>query len=252
VRQGKAEAATLVEDIQDQLAELELAQPELQDLHRRAQEAGGPQAAQAAGTLAAARQQAAMVRRLLPGVIEARHRLGEATQRLQARADAFRARQEVLKASYAAASGSLAAREAMAALSTPSDDGGPQQEDNDEAISAAEARLADITAQMERELGQEAWPEGLMDLRPGAPVRSDIRILFAVEPAGTALLIAVLEGLDVVEDQYPEAVMASADVLRRVRAGQAPEAAAHAYDDARSFLEEFYPGNADHADSSAR
>jgi hypothetical protein len=37
-----------------------------------------------------------------------------------------------------------------------------------------------------------------------------------------------------------------------VRAGQAPEAAAHAYDDARSFLEEFYPGNADHADSSAR
>jgi hypothetical protein len=252
VRQGKAEAATLVEDIQDQLAELELAQPELQDLHRRAQEAGGPQAAQAAGTLAAARQQAAMVRRLLPGVIEARHRLGEATQRLQARADAFRARQEVLKASYAAASGSLAAREAMAALSTPSDDGGPQQEDNDEAISAAEARLADITAQMERELGQEAWPEGLMDLRPGAPVRSDIRILFAVEPAGTALLIAVLEGLDVVEDQYLEAVMASADVLRRVRAGQAPEAAAHAYDDARSFLEEFYPGNADHADSSAR
>jgi hypothetical protein len=252
VRQGKAEAATLVEDIQDQLAELELAQPELQDLHRRAQEAGGPQAAQAAGTLAAARQQAAMVRRLLPGVIEARHRLGEATQRLQARADAFRARQEVLKASYAAASGSLAAREAMAALSTPSDDGGPQQEDNDEAISAAEARLADITAQMERELGQEAWPEGLMDLRPGAPVRSDIRILFAVEPAGTALLIAVLEGLDVVEDQYLEAVMASADMLRRVRAGQAPEAAAHAYDDARSFLEEFYPGNADHADSSAR
>jgi hypothetical protein len=252
VRQGKAEAASLVEDIQDQLAELELAQPELQDLHRRAQEAGGPQAAQAAGTLAAARQQAAMVRRLLPGVIEARHRLGEATQRLQARADAFRARQEVLKASYAAASGSLAAREAMAALSTPSDDGGPQQEDNDEAISAAEARLADITAQMERELGQEAWPEGLMDLRPGAPVRSDIRILFAVEPPGAALLIAVLEGLDVVEDQYLEAVMASADMLRRVRAGQAPEAAAHAYDDARSFLEEFYPGNADHADSSAR
>jgi len=26
-----------------------------------------------------------------------------------------------------------------------------------------------------------------------------------------------------------------------VKAGQAPEAAAHAYDDPRSFLEEFYP-----------
>jgi hypothetical protein len=52
----------------------------------------------------------------------------------------------------------------------------------------------------------------------------------------------VLEGPEAVEDQYPEAVMASADVLRRVKAGQAPEAAAHAYDDPWSFLEEFYPG----------
>jgi len=57
----------------------------------------------------------------------------------------------------------------------------------------------------------------------------------------------VLEGLDAVEDQYPEAVMASADMLRRARAGQAPEAAAHAYDDVRSFLEEFYPGAAQDA-----
>jgi hypothetical protein len=37
--------------------------------------------------------------------------------------------------------------------------------------------------------------------------------------------------------------MASADMLRRVRAGQAPEATAHGYDDSRSFLEELYPGN---------
>ena len=82
-----------------------------------------------------------------------------------------------------------------------------------------------------------------MDLWPGAPWHSDIRILFAVEPPGTALLIAVLEGPEAVEDQYPEAAMASADMLRRVRAGQAPEAAAHAYHDPRSFLEEFYPGS---------
>ena len=88
---------------------------------------------------------------------------------------------------------------------------------------------------MERELGQEDRPEGLTELRPGAPLRSDIRILFAVEPPGTALLIAVLQGLEIVEDQFPEAVMASADLLRRVRAGQASEAAAHAYTDARSL-----------------
>jgi hypothetical protein len=93
---------------------------------------------------------------------------------------------------------------------------------------------------MERELGQESWPEGLMELRPGD---TGIRILFAVEPPGTALLIAVLEGLEAVEDQYPEAILLSADTLRRVRAGQAPEAAAHGYDHPQSFLEEFYPGN---------
>jgi hypothetical protein len=32
---------------------------------------------------------------------------------------------------------------------------------------------------------------------------------------------------------------------RRVRAGQAPEAAAHGYDDTRSFLEEFDPADAE-------
>ena len=63
-----------------------------------------------------------------------------------------------------------------------------------------------------------------MELRPGTPVHGDIRIRFAVQPSRTALLIAVLEGLDVVE-------------------GQAPEAAAHNYDSTRSFLGEFYPGD---------
>jgi len=97
---------------------------------------------------------------------------------------------------------------------------------------------------MERELGQGAWPEDLMALRPGALSRDDICILFAIEPPGAVLLIAVLEGLEAVAERYPEVVLASADMLRRVRAGQAPEAAAHAYDDTQSFLAEFAPGDA--------
>ena len=83
-----------------------------------------------------------------------------------------------------------------------------------------------------------------MELRPGAPVHNDVRVLFVVEPPGTALLIAVLEGPEVAESQLPEAVMAAADMLQRVRAGQAPEATAHCYDNSRSLLEEFYPGSA--------
>jgi hypothetical protein len=243
LRRGEADAATLVKDIQDQLTDLEAAQATLEQLHHRALEAGRPQEAEhTAGQLAAVQQQAAEARRLLPRMIEATQRLREQNQRLQARVEAARTRKEALKASHAAARGILKAREAMAALTLADDDGDQHPEISAEAASAAETRLAEVTAQMERELGQEARPDGLMELRPGAPWHEDIRILFAVEPPGAALLIAVLEGPEAVEQQYPEAVMASADVLRQVRAGRAPEATAHAYDDIRSFVEEFYPG----------
>jgi hypothetical protein len=242
-RRAAAAAAALVQDIQDQARVLESAKAELEDQHRQAVDAGKPQeAAQAASHLAAAQQQAAELQRLLPTVIEARNRLGTVNRKLQARVEAFRTRNEVLKATYAAAQGALRVHEAIAASGLAGDDAGDQQEDTGETISPALAALADVTAQMERELGREGWPEGLMELRPGAPVHSDIRILFAVEPPATALLIAVLEGPEV-ESQFPEAVMASADMLRRVRAGQAPEATTHGSDNSRSFLEELYPGN---------
>jgi phage shock protein A len=235
LRRGEADAAVLVRDIQDHVAELE-------ELQRHARDAGRlPDDAQAAGEAAAVQRQAAEARRLLPRMIEAGNRLRGRTQQFQARVEAARSRKEVLKASYTAVRGSIKARQAMAALDLAGDDGDRQSEDSAEAISAEEARAADITAQMEQELGQEARPEGLMELWPGAPWHEDIRILFAVEPPGTALLIAVLEGAETVQEQYPEAVMASADLLHEVRAGQAPETGAHAYDDTRSFLQEFYP-----------
>ena len=223
-RRGEAAAATLIKDIQDQVAALETAQANLEDQRRRALDTGRPQeATHAAGKLAATRQQMAQARQLLPGVTEARRRLGQATQRLQARA------------------------EAIASLDLADDDGDRQHEDTS---GAADAKLAEVIAQMERELGQQGGPEGLIELRPGAPLRSDIRILFAVEPPGTALLIAVLHGLEAVEEQFPEAVRASVDMLRRIRTGQAPDAAAHAYPDARSFMLEFYFGDASAEGSS--
>ena len=77
-----------------------------------------------------------------------------------------------------------------------------------------------------------------MELRPGAPADSGIRILFAVEPPGTALLIAVLEGDDAIRDHYREAVLLASEALKEARAGQAPEAAAHTFGDAQSFLKE--------------
>jgi phage shock protein A len=247
-RRATAAAATLARDIRARAGELESAQAELEDRHRQAVAAGRPDAAaQAASHLAAAQQQAAELQRLRPAVVEAGNRLATITQRLQARADAFRTRKEVLSAACVAAQGTLRVQEAIAASGLAGDDAGERQKDTGETISSAQATLADVTAQMERELGHKGWPEGLMGLRPGAPAHRDIGILFAVEPPATALLIAVLEGPEVVESRFPEAVMAAADMLRRVRDNQAPEATTHSYDNAQAFLEELCPGNADDA-----
>ena len=243
-RQSWADAVALAKDIQDQAAGLNGEQAELERLHRHALAAGwAREAAEAAVKLATIQQQAAEMRERLPEVIQARDRLAKAVQRLQVRADAFRLRKEGLRASYVAARTSLQLLEAEAieAPGRAGEDGYRQRQPSGEAICAAEARLADLTAQMGRELGQQEWPEGLMELRPGVPPGADIRILFAVEPPGAALLIAVVEGRETMEDLYPEAVLISADVLRRVRTGQDPEAAAYTYNDPQSFLVQFRP-----------
>jgi hypothetical protein len=255
VRRGEADATALSRDIQDQLTELESARAELDDGHRRALDTRRPQeAAQAVADLATAQRQAAELWRLLPRVLDARRRLAVQGQRLQARAEAFRVQKEVLKVSFTAAESSLRVHEAVAASGLPGDDDGWRPENAGEEISeeirAAQARLAVATARMERELGHEAWPEDLMALRPGARDRDDICILFAVEPPGAALLIAVLEGLDVVAERYAEAILAAADMLRLVRAGRAPEAAAYSYGDPESFLAGFAPGDAGDGRSS--
>jgi hypothetical protein len=243
MRRGEADAASLVEDIRKHAVDLESAQEKLRDRHHRLLDADTQEAARAAGALAAAQRQATQVRQLLPKVIEAGRRLGEETQRLQARADAFRAQKEVLKASYTSAHVSLLLHESMTATGQAGSSGDREEEEGAEAIRTAEARLLrDATFQMEGELGQKAWPQGLMELRPARPDDVSIRILFAVEPVGTVLLIAVLDGSEAVRDHYLEAILLSADMLRQVRAGRAPEAIAHAYDNTRCFLEEFYPG----------
>jgi len=228
LRQREAEAISLVRDLQVLRAELDTLRPKLADARH----------------VAAVERQSAEVRRLLPGMLAASQRLGEQNRRLQAQADTFRARKEVRTASYVAASGSLRASEAMAAPGLAGDDGVQPPPDEARAISAARARLADVTAELEREAGQQAWPDGLMALRPGLPDDSDFCLLFAAEPPGTALLLAVLDGAGAVADRYFEAVLAAADLLRRARAGRVPEAAVHGYRDPGPFLAEFYPGGA--------
>ena len=169
----------------------------------------------------------------------AEERLTTESQREQMLVDAFRTRKEVLKAAYTAAEAEHLIEQAQGV--------GDDAVLPDDPVGAA-ARLDEIIGQIEQELGLEAPAEGLMELRPGAPADSDIRILFAVEPPGTALLIAVLEGRDAVQDHYREAVLLASEVLQEAQAGpldRTAEEAAHTFGDARSFLEEFFPGRAD-------
>jgi phage shock protein A len=174
------------------------------------------------------------LRERLAAAMEAEEQLTAESQQEQMRVDAFRTRKEVLKAAYTAA-------QAEELIEQAQDAGDDAVQPDDPA--GATARLDEITSQIQQELDPDASAEGLMELRPGAPADSGIRILFAVEPPGTALLIAVLEGRDAVRDHYREAVLLASDVLRETRAvGQAAEAAAHTFGDAQSLLEEFSPG----------
>jgi hypothetical protein len=178
MRRRVADAATLRRDIEQQIAGLQ---------------------SQSAGQA----DQLAELRRLLTGVTEAEERLTVASQREQARADAFRTRKEVLKAAYTAARAEYLIQEAAG---QHTGDEGIEPAELSALTAGASDRLRDVTAEIERELGHQAPAGDLLDLRPGAPRDSGIRILFAVEPPGTVLLIAVLEGQDAVRDDYPEAV----------------------------------------------
>jgi phage shock protein A/DNA-binding XRE family transcriptional regulator len=242
VRRRVAEAAWLVKDLTDQVDELESAQARLEDRRRRELADGRKDEAEQAGRQRdAAERDITQARQLLPWITETEAWLRTRLERLQRRTDEFRVRKELLKATYTSARAELQVQEELA---------DPDAADH-QATADAVARLRDATAQIERELGRQPLPEGLLELRPGAPGDSQIRLIFAVEPPGTALLIAVLEGREAARDQYREAVTLSAEVLLEARVGQAPEASALGYDDPRALIEEFFPGRAAEIDAGA-
>jgi hypothetical protein len=87
---------------------------------------------------------------------------------------------------------------------------------------------------MDRELTRARESSGLLELRPGRPgeLGNDISLIFALEPPGTALLISVVHGDDAVRYEWRRAAELAEEVLRRVRAGQDPEASAARFADA--------------------
>ena len=120
MRRRAAEAAWLVRDIKDQIDVLESVQARLDDRRRRALEAGREEeAAKAADRLAAAQQEAAQARGMLPWITEAERWLDTRLRRVERRTAAFRTRKELLKATYTAARAELQVNEEMAAANRP-------------------------------------------------------------------------------------------------------------------------------------
>ena len=252
VRKRAAGAAGLVKDIQDQVDELESARARLEDRRRRALEAGRKDEVERAGRQrTVAERDITQARQLLPWLTETEAWLRTRLQRLERRTDEFRVRKELLKATYLTAHAEVQVAEEIPAASDPG------------AAAEAAGRLRDVAAEIRQELGRQPLPDGLLELRPATPAApatpatpavpgdGDIRLIFGLEPPGTALMIAVLEGREAARDQYRDAVLLSADVLLEARAGQAPEASARAYDDTRSLAEEFFPGQAAEVEDGA-
>ena len=231
VRKRVADASWLVKDIQDQIDELESARARLAGRQRAALAADRTDEAEQAGRQgSAAERDIIRARELLPWITETEAWLRTRLQRMNRRTDEFRVRNEVLKATYVTARAEVQLAEEIPAAT----DLGATAEAG---IDAA-GRLRDVTAEIRRQLGRQPLPDGLLELRPDG----EIRLIFGLEPPGTAIVIAVLEGREAARDQYRDAVLLSADVLLETRAGQAPEASAHAYDDPLSLAEEFFPG----------
>ncbi|HEX9065028.1 MAG TPA: DUF1349 domain-containing protein [Streptosporangiaceae bacterium] len=218
LRRGVAEAADVRTAVQARIAEL-----------ATCAEGSDPEAA------GATVRESAELKALVPGLNRAEQRLTEASRRMQADTEWFRVRKETLKAAYTAAE----AEREIAGLLRETGDGQPDE------LTAAEAaaRMAETESQMSELLSGEAGPARLLELRPGRPGEpgNDVSLIFAVEPAGTALLISVVHGDDALRYEWRQAAEVAAEVLRRVRAGQDPAASAARFADAAAFAAAVVP-----------
>ena len=168
--------------------------------------------------------------------------LAQLSQRLQVEVDTFRTAKETAKARFTAAEASLRVAEAVEALGGEPD---PDLAQRRAEIRAAEERLRALRypaaekqvihhhsgrAEAERPpLAERPKPPappapqpevepvpGLLELRAD-PLGSDIRILFAVEPADTVMLLAVLESPEAVTEHGARAVRLAGELLTEIR-----------------------------------
>ncbi len=147
VRRGVADVATSRKRIELQIDTLERQAVKLAGQRERALEAGQADLAREAQMReASVREQLAGLREQLLILAGEEEKLTTASQRLQAKVEAFRVRKETLKATYTAAEASQSVREAFALTGTDTDDPEAVQAD-------VSGRFATATVHDERDPG---------------------------------------------------------------------------------------------------
>jgi phage shock protein A len=258
VRRSVADVATARKRVELQVAQLEQGAERLASQQEKALKAGREDLASEAGTREAAiREQLADLRYQLAVLTGEEERITVASQRLQAKIDAFRTRKETIRATRTAEEAARRVREAFARLGEDTSElemTGPEpasSEDADSALAAADLVLEEIsqvTATFPDSSGSAdedavVAPPGLMELRPGAPGSMPVSLLFVVEPTDTAVLVAWVEEPGGLPDRYRDVIRLAAARLALAPSGSPPTApAAFLPYDAESFLDEFFPG----------
>jgi len=218
VRRAVADVATSRKRLELAAGQLEQHIAKLGDQSRKAMAAGrGDLAEQAGARRAAAEGQLADVRRQYAGLQSEEERITVASQRLQAKVDAFRTRKEAVKAAYTAAQAAAEAAWAEAVIDDASDAEGAGSAAGD-AVNASPA-AGDAVNPDPR--GPARAEPGLSELRPGAAESAGTRILFTVEPPGTAVLLVAGTESDWLRAWYTEA-MANCRIRYQREQGSTP------------------------------
>ena len=251
VRRGVADVATSHKRIELQADTLERQAGKLAGQRERALEAGRADLAREAHMReASVQEQLAGLRERLLILTGEEEKLTTASQRLQAKVEAFRVQKETVKATYTAAEAAQSVREAFGRTGTDTDDPEAVQPDISARSASATSTVSEILQEI-RDLtppfplrpgpdeGGIHPPPGLMELRPGAPDDVRVGLLFAVEPPDTAVLVAWVNDPGGPPDRYRDAIELAAG--RLPPAGTPPPADFISYN-AESLLDEFFPG----------
>jgi hypothetical protein len=194
VRRAVANVATSRKRLELQANQLEQQIGKLDEQSRKAMEVGrGDLAEEAGARRGAAQEQLAELQRQYADMQAEEDRLTVASQRLQAKVDAFRTHKETIKAAHAAARAAAEAAWAEAVI-----------DDADADAEGAGPAADDAVNAESRDPARPSLP--LSELRPGAPESADTRVLFTIEPPGTAVLLAAGMEDDWLRAWYTEAI----------------------------------------------